>query len=349
MASPKLSVCIPVYNFGAFLDETLQSIMPQATGDIEVLVVDGASSDNTSQVMAEWLRRYPQIRYVVLERRGGIDADLAATVELAHGEYCWLFSGDDIMRPYAIWRALEQLHTKRDLYICKHTICDRDMRVLWDHPVFKDDKPRVAELADRDQRTEWLGAAFNTEALFSFMSTLIVSRARWQSVQPAQKFIGSCWGHVARLLTLAQTSLTIQYVPVNWLDKRGDNDSFLERGVVNRFRIAVDGFVGIATHFYGQNSIETENVRRLLRNELSVLSFFYARDRALESPATEDRAELDRIFSICYGGKGFRNWIARALYYWLPIAVYRGLKSVYKVARAPWRWLRRQMNGHVHV
>ena len=349
MTAPRLSICIPVYNFGAFLGQTLNSILPQVGDEVEVLVVDGASTDNTSQVMGEWTARFPQLRYVRLERRGGIDADLATSVELARGEYCWLFSGDDVMRPHAIQRVLEELRAKRDLYICKHTICDKDMRYLWDHPVFLDDRPRSVDLSNRAQRVEWLSAARNTEAVFSFMSTLIVRRDKWLSTPPMEKFVGSCWAHVARLLTLAQERLSVTYVPAIWLDKRGDNDSFLESGVVNRFKIAVDGFTGIATHIYGPDSVETENVRRLLRNELSLLAFFYARDRAMEKPTSESRTELDRIFAICYGGGGFKNWVARMLYHRLPVEWYRGLKSLYKIVRSPWRWLHHQLSRHRHA
>ena len=59
MTIPKLSVCIPVYNFGSFLGQTLDSILLQLTNDVEVLVVDGASTDNTSQTMVQWMARYP--------------------------------------------------------------------------------------------------------------------------------------------------------------------------------------------------------------------------------------------------------------------------------------------------
>ena len=137
MSVPRLSICIPVFNFGSFLGETLDSILSQTTNDIEVLIVDGASTDNTQEVVAARTATSPQLRYVRLEKRGGIDADLAASVALARGEYCWLFSGDDIMRPHAIQRALEWLCSNHDVYICKHTICDKSMRFLRDYAIIR--------------------------------------------------------------------------------------------------------------------------------------------------------------------------------------------------------------------
>lgn len=178
VANPRLSACIPVYNFGAFLGQTLDSVLPQVTGEVEVLVVDGASTDNTSLVIAEWTARYPQLRYIKLERRGGIDADLATSVDLARSEYRWLFSGDDIMRPNAVRYALEWLRENHDVYVCKYTICDKNMRFLRDYPVFYNERSRVAEMSDPNQRTEWLAGGINTEAQFSFMSSLIVRRKK---------------------------------------------------------------------------------------------------------------------------------------------------------------------------
>jgi len=51
MNRPRLSICIPTYNFGRFIGETLDSILPQATEDVEVTVVDGASTDNTADIV----------------------------------------------------------------------------------------------------------------------------------------------------------------------------------------------------------------------------------------------------------------------------------------------------------
>ncbi len=93
----KLSICIPTYNFADFIGETLQSIADQLDDRVEVVVVDGASTDNTGDVVRTFTNTYPNIRYHLLEEKGGIDVDMARSVELARGEFCWLFSSDDVM------------------------------------------------------------------------------------------------------------------------------------------------------------------------------------------------------------------------------------------------------------
>lgn len=98
MSAVRLSVCVPVYNFAAWFGATVESIARQAPDGVEILVVDGASTDDTPAVAAALTARYPRVRYHRLERRGGIDGDIARSVELARGDYCWVFGGDDLMR-----------------------------------------------------------------------------------------------------------------------------------------------------------------------------------------------------------------------------------------------------------
>src|SRR5262245_15429582 len=126
---------MPVYNCGAYLGQALDSILPQTTDDVEVVVYDGGSTDDTPQVVARYRKHAPRLRYHRAASRGGIDADLSSCVALAGGAYCWLFSGDDVMRQGALARAQETIRSGRDVYICQHTECDIDMVYRNDHPV----------------------------------------------------------------------------------------------------------------------------------------------------------------------------------------------------------------------
>src|SRR5580658_6364649 len=82
-AAMRLSICIPTYNFGAFIGETLESIAAQLQDGVEVVVLDGGSTDETAEVVGAFAQRHPQIRYHRQPERGGIDRDMARTVALA--------------------------------------------------------------------------------------------------------------------------------------------------------------------------------------------------------------------------------------------------------------------------
>ena len=72
---PKLSICIATFNRAAFLPATLDSMIDQLTDEVEIVIVDGASSDNTSAVVAPYLQRSSRIRYERLDSNGGVDHD----------------------------------------------------------------------------------------------------------------------------------------------------------------------------------------------------------------------------------------------------------------------------------
>jgi len=93
----KLSICIPTYNRADYIGETLSSIISQSGDDIEIVIVDGASTDNTEGVVNEFQGRFENIHYHREKKNNGVDADLAKSVALAQGEYCWLMLSEFVM------------------------------------------------------------------------------------------------------------------------------------------------------------------------------------------------------------------------------------------------------------
>jgi glycosyltransferase involved in cell wall biosynthesis len=103
----RLSVCITTRNRRAYIAETLENILGQCPPEVEVVVVDGASTDGTVAVIQEVAARHPQLRLITPETNSGLDADFDKAVQAARGTYCWLFSDDDLLVPGAIARVLE--------------------------------------------------------------------------------------------------------------------------------------------------------------------------------------------------------------------------------------------------
>jgi abequosyltransferase len=304
MSETSLSICIPTYNFGRFIGETLASIAAQLPGElagiVEVVVVDGASTDNTAEVVRGYQEKCPAIRYVRLDARGGIDRDMARSVELAHGRYCWLFSSDDVMRAGAVATILGKIRSGHDVYLCKHTDCTFDMKVMGVRPVLAAPSAGTFNLGNAPERRRYCELAQTTEAFFSFMGGLIVNRARWLSIPLDEAFVGSCWAHVARLFALVRPGLVVGWVPDVLLDQRGDNDSFADRGIVDRFRIAIDGYHRLAAAFFGDDSPEAYHIRRVLRNEFRFRTFLAATVRSRRNPHIEDARVLDELIRKTY-------------------------------------------------
>jgi abequosyltransferase len=314
-----LSICIPVYNCGEFLAAALDSILTQVTPGIEIVIYDGGSKDDTEAVASAYAASQPCIRYFRAATRGGIDADMAACVELALGKYCWLFSGDDVMRPGAIRGALKWIESDNDVYVCEHTLCDKQMHVKREYPVLSPNLPFTADLADQASREEWFRRAVSTEAFFSFMSSLIIRRDKWGSGRLIPEFNGSCWAHVARLFDLIAQGLVVSYVAETWLDQRGGNDSFRDNGIVGRYSLAIDGFDRISERFFPGESIEAASLQRVIRYEFSLPMFLDAKLLCLENPGRESKPMLDALVRKTYRGRTFGSLLSRTIYWAAPV------------------------------
>lgn len=328
-----LSICIPTYNFGKFIGQTLDSILPQASAEVEVIVLDGGSTDNTADEVATRQRNYPQLAYHCQNFRGGIDRDIEKVVSLAQGKYCWLFSADDIMLPGAIDKVLEAIKSNHDVYLCEHILCTLEMEPIKEHPPFNHiAHPRLFDLGDASQRKEYFRSARTSEAFFSFMSGPIFKKEIWDSVTVPESFRGTCWIVAGHLLSAMARGLTVNYLGEKLIHKRGENDSFSDRGIVNRYRIAIEGLQHVVSNIFGERTEEAFHIRRVVRNELTLRYLLLAKLMAAENPSKEDIDVLNRIVKMHYADPGLGNWITHMLYKTAPVAA---LKPVY--------WLKRRL------
>jgi abequosyltransferase len=119
MSRPLLSIAIPTYNRASLLDLCLTRIIEQlpATGEVEVLVSNNASTDDTRAVVARHQATYPALRYSENEQNGGPDFNIAKAFELATGKYVWVFSDDDLLLPGALAYVLPLLRQPAELGI----------------------------------------------------------------------------------------------------------------------------------------------------------------------------------------------------------------------------------------
>lgn len=338
MSNMVLSICIPVYNCGLYLPAALDSILSQMTDQTEVVVYDGASTDDTERLMQAYVS-LPNVRYHRGVLRGGIDADLVTCVSKARGEFCWLFSGDDVMRAGALDRAMTWIHRGPDVVLCRHTICDLGMRFIRDYHALLPAEVREAQFADADQRVAWFAHAATTEAFFSFLSSIIVRKSTWDRGGMHGDFASSCWAHAVRLLALAPEGLRVSYVPEVWLDQRGENDSFVGAGVVNRYRIAIEGYHRIGRTLFGHESQEAYHLRRVLRVEFTLRMFLNAKVLCLEDPERESRALLDSLYRQLHSDRSVQSIFLHLAYRltpgWLAAVLRTGVRGLRRVVGQP--------------
>ena len=138
----KLSICIATLNRARFIGETLDCILGQMESGVQLVVVDGASSDNTAEVMAQYCSRYPEVVYRRELTNSGVDADYDKAVGYATGEYCWLMTDDDLLKPGAVRRVLEAMAENPELIVVNAEVRSADLSEVME-------KQRLQDAANR--------------------------------------------------------------------------------------------------------------------------------------------------------------------------------------------------------
>ena len=103
-----MSIIVPSYNQGRYIAETLESILAQDYRPIEVLVMDGASTDETVAIVTRFADRHPEVRWWSEPDAGVVDA-VNKGLAAAAGRYAAIQSSDDIYLPGAVRTAVEAL------------------------------------------------------------------------------------------------------------------------------------------------------------------------------------------------------------------------------------------------
>ena len=113
--TPRVSVCIPSYNYAGYLSETLDSILAQTYPDYEIIVVDDGSKDDSQAIAEGYARRYPN-KVRVFTHAGRVNKGISATcnlaIEQARGEYMAWLGSDDAWYPDKLARQVDELDLK---------------------------------------------------------------------------------------------------------------------------------------------------------------------------------------------------------------------------------------------
>ena len=90
----KVSVIVTVYNTEKYVEECIISLINQTYKNIEVILIDGGSTDKTPEICHEYEKEYENIR-VVHKENEGVSAARNRGIEEATGDYILFVDGDD--------------------------------------------------------------------------------------------------------------------------------------------------------------------------------------------------------------------------------------------------------------
>jgi len=222
----KLSICISTFNRSRFLEETLGTIIPQLTNEVELVVLDDKSTDDTATVASALAAKCSNMRYLPMDTGAGFDEKYHRFGQLARGEYMWFFSDDDLLKPGAVAAVLNAIRQQRTWLIILNaetrstdfSITLQPQRVKLEADVLYPNTPAGNDQAFRD-----LGDHV------SYVGSVVVLRSVWNTREHPKKYFGT-WFEYYMFVFQDPIPGPIYFIAKPWIIIRLANSTWTERG-----------------------------------------------------------------------------------------------------------------------
>ena len=207
-------------NRAYYLKQLLDIIISQYQDSVELVIVDGASTDDTYDVIKAAQMKISNVQYIRLEEKGGVDRDFSHAVNKAKGEFCWLLPDDDLIKPEAIKNILFMINKNTNLIIVNAEIWSKDMDFLLASQTFKINKNKEY---NRNNFSNFFVSLSNH---ISFIGSVVIRKSVWNKRQK-QKYFGSWFVHVGVIFqdvldgikVMADPMIMIRYGNASWSTK----------------------------------------------------------------------------------------------------------------------------------
>lgn len=128
---PKVSIIVPFYNVEKYIEKCLQTLVNQTLEDIEIILVNDGSKDNTKNIVKKYQKEYPQKIIYLEKENGGLSDARNYGIPYAKGEYIAFLDSDDYVET-TMYKEMYEIAQKEksDMVECNF---------IWEYP----DKTRI--------------------------------------------------------------------------------------------------------------------------------------------------------------------------------------------------------------
>lgn len=211
----KLTIAIPTYNGARYIRDALNSIVSQIKNidkKIEILVSDNTSIDETPQIIKEYQNKYPEVvSYYRNKENIGFDKNVDLAVKRSKGNYVWLLSDDDSLRPNSISIFLNKVGKYKNLSVLflNYSECDINLNEC----TYRIRPDIYEDIYCEDGNIFFQKSKF----LFGLISSLVIKKDEWNVVN-IEKYIGTGWVHIGAIIEILKNkpSLIISDKMVNF-------------------------------------------------------------------------------------------------------------------------------------
>lgn len=220
-----LSLCITTRNRSNSLFRLLTEISSELNDMVELVIVDGASTDGTSELISSYARGKRNVKFHLEALNSGLDQGYDKCVTLSTGKYCWLLSDDDQIIPGSIGKILEVIQSKNyDLLIADSQV--------WDSSLARCLLPSQLKISfDTVYTSNQMEELFiKTATVLSFIGSVIIKRNIWLS-RDREKYYGTWFVHLGVIfqqqlkngaLVISSPLIKIRYGVASWSHRAFD-------------------------------------------------------------------------------------------------------------------------------
>lgn len=241
--TPLVSIVIPAYNVETTVIETLESVVAQTYDNIETIVIDDGSTDNTLEIVKEFVKGKPSIQVYAKENEG-----LAATrnygFQFVKGEYLLFLDADDLIDPSFVELCVAIFNAQPDVDIITTQV----------------------RLFERENRV-YAHQVYSPEALLRENCFVITSMIKSEAFRDIGMFDTSLKFHEDWDMWIRMTEKYNHVVRINkplfWYRKRYSQDSLCDRN--EREDISDEAHLSIYIKYYHRFSIHGYSIKSLFK------------------------------------------------------------------------------------
>lgn len=145
----KVSIIVPMYKVEKYLKECIESIINQTYKNLEIILVDDGSPDNSGKIADEYTKKDSRIK-VIHKENGGLSDARNAGMDVATGSYIMFTDSDDFLTANACEILINKIKKEDADYVIGNYINCNEDGTLWEKEIFNKEKYKEFRLSIKD-------------------------------------------------------------------------------------------------------------------------------------------------------------------------------------------------------
>ncbi len=296
-----LTIAIPTYNRCDLLCQSLDSVLEQIEDNIEILVSDNASTDDTQTIMKKYCEKY-NIRYFRNSENLGMDKNFLNCFQKANGEYIQFLSDDDILLPGALQKIIYLLKTEEPAYINLNSF-------TYSTKIFNPNERKAPRIQlkesgdlityDKNLIMEYIGV------YVTYISATILKMSKFKQIKNPEQYFGTHFLHahlVFRILSEENNKMIITKAP--YLAAKNNNS-----GGFNLYDVWVKQYKKLLLQTGFQSGFQKSQMKKIFIDDMKG----FIKDSILKYSVEDNHYEMNHkwilfINTYMYPSLWFRVW-----------------------------------------